>query len=168
MHRSPALFALLMVLASAGPASAGDFFDSPKLSDRELEEARGGFDLADGVRVSFGVLINTQVNGISVLKTELAVADNAVQGSASGETATVSLTNRGVSASAAIPQFSVQHDIGQRIASQIVNTGDCRIVDNQVTINLQLDNVQPLTIGGTMFRVRGLGVDAALWRGAGG
>lgn len=157
---------MIAAAALAGPAIANTLFDSAPLSDAELEAARGGFDLPDGVKVDFGVLIHTRVDGVPVLQTEFQVVGNQVQMATSAPGATTS--DRSLSAAATLPDFLVQHEVGQQISSLIVNTADGRVIDNQLSINLRLDNVQPLALGGTGFRIQSLGLDAALWRASGG
>lgn len=79
MRLNHALLALLMgpVLISAGPP----LFDSPALSDEELGQARGGFELPGGVKVDFGVIMRTGVNGAAILETTLRVIGDTVQAS---------------------------------------------------------------------------------------
>ena len=161
------LFATVLPLA---PLAAEPFFDAPALSDDELSAERGGFDLPGGVKVDFGVLITTSVDGLPVLHTEYQVSGNDVRMSAQAAQGdgTVTVNEQGIRASAELPQFLVRHEAGRQISSLIVNTADGRTVDSQMVINLRLDNVQPMAIGSAGYRVQSLGVDAALWRATGG
>lgn len=300
LHRSLLALATGPLLISAGmPADADPLFASPPLSDEELGEARGGFDLPNGVKVDFGVLMRTSVNGAAILETTLQVIGDTVKksvqaavstpaisangpsaqagkgaGAASGGSASaqagqnagtgatigdivahagpggasagagtvvtdasqaagidatigglhvaanhggvtiegptiagqassggggavslpggapvagsgdtggpatgtaadavhsvVTMSDLGLVATAQLPQLLVRHEIGRQISSLVVNTGDGRMVDSQLMINLQLDNVQPLALGSAGFRVESLGLDAAIWRATGG
>lgn len=79
MRLNHALLALMMgpVLVSASPP----LFDSPALSDAELAQARGGFELPGGIKVDFGVIMRTSVNGAAILETTLRVIGDTVQAS---------------------------------------------------------------------------------------
>ena len=69
-----------MALASAdGPAGADPLFASPPLSDQELAEARGGFDLPNGMKIDFGILMRTSMNGVAILETTLQVIGDTVK-----------------------------------------------------------------------------------------
>ena len=180
MTRWVHILLMLLMPALAAPLAAQTFFDSPSLSDDELADTRGGFDLANGVKVDFGVLITTSIDGAPILRTDYQVTGNDVRmsvqtpsGGATGGEAhpadvTVTVDRNGLSAAASMPQLLVRHEVGQQISSLIVNTADGRTVDSQLTVNMRLDNVQPLALGSAGFRVQSLGMDAALWRGMGG
>jgi|GEM_PF-4639763 len=282
----PALGTLAALGAHVG---AEPLFDSPPLSEEELGQARGGFQLPNGISIDFGVLISTRLDGVPVLQTELRVAGDSVvrsvlaaqgqqleiigsggQASVNGEGQTqvivhhvagqadtsgaqvqvggltfdadgnggsadigsvvadgsqagasaqigglkvsagrdhaqieyasikvpvgggttapppanagaqansgvsnpgntvVSISDVGVLATAQLQDLLVRHAIGRQISSTIINTGNGRVVDNDLSINLRLEDVQPLALGSAGFRVQSLGLDAAMWRAAGG
>lgn len=75
---------------------------------------------------------------------------------------------KGLSASAILPQLLIEHEIGRQISSLIINTGDGRVIENHLSIDLNIGNAQPYSIGSLGLRVQSLGVDAAIWRGSGG
>jgi hypothetical protein len=59
----------------------------------------------------------------------------------------------------------VRHSIGQQISSLVANSGDGRIIDNQLSISVRLDNVQPMAMGSLGFRIQAISLDAVIWRG---
>ncbi len=76
------LLTLLMgpILVSAGmPADSEPLFASAPLNDQELAEARGGFSLPNGMKVDFGVLMRTSVDGATILETTLQVIGDTVK-----------------------------------------------------------------------------------------
>lgn len=287
------LLATVSVLSAH--VGAEPLFDSAPLSDEELGQARGGFNLPNGLKIDFGVLISTRVDGIAVLQTEMRIAGEemkaniitaagqrveienkvlaaitadkttqavigdvsgqanqegaqaqvggisgeasqsggsiqfgAVQGEATGSGASaqvgslqlsagqgsasvqfpsikvdtssgnapapapapavappplaqqaeasappvgqtvVSISDVGVLATAELPDLLVRHAIGREISSMIVNTANGRVVDNEVSINLRMDDVQPFALGSAGYRVQSLGVEAGIWRAVGG
>ncbi len=216
--------ALLALYAGAGVRATAEesLFDAPSLDDEQLAEARGGFSLANGVTIDFGVVVSTVVDGTRVLQTELRVLGDSVttsvlqatgtqapnnagsldvpivdatggsgsgsspgsgsgSGVADGKTPTPAVTSyvvttntgalgggKGVTATAVLPQLMIEHQIGDSISSVIVNTGDGRVIDSSLTIDLTIGNVQPYSIGSAGYRIQSLGLDAALWRGSGG
>lgn len=287
---------LATVSVLSAHVGAEPLFDSAPLSDAELGQARGGFNLPNGLKIDFGVLISTRVDGIAVLQTEMRIAgdemkaniisaagqrveiegngmasitadktaetgignisgqaspDGAqtqvdgitgevshsggsiqfepVQGEATGSGASaqvgniqlsagngsatvefpsikvstssggspapapapapaaapppqqqaeasapplgqtvVSISDVGVLATAELPDLLVRHAIGREISSMIVNTANGRVVDNEVSINLRMDDVQPFALGSAGYRVQSLGVEAGIWRAVGG
>lgn len=288
IHLLPLPFLATVSLLSAH-VGAEPLFDSAPLSEEELGQARGGFNLPNGVKIDFGVLISTRVDGIAVLQTEMRVAGEemkanivtaagqrveienkvlaaitadkttqavigdvsgqanqdgaqaqvggingevsqsggsiqfgAVQGEATGSGASaqvgslqlsagqgsasvqfpsikvdtssgnapavasppptqqaeasappagqtvVSISDVGVLATAELPDLLVRHAIGREISSMIVNTANGRVVDNEVSINLRMDDVQPFALGSAGYRVQSLGVEAGIWRAVGG
>jgi hypothetical protein len=279
-----AAFSVLGVHVGAEP-----FFNSAPLSDDELGQARGGFNLPNGMKIDFGVLISTRVDGLQVMQTQMRIAgdemmtsiftstgqrvditggttayvdengvahavagkvtatsglDGAqaqagdvtaqasldgssaqagtvlVEGSQAGASAqigslhlsvgaggaqvefpsikvtaapgsgpataptpaveqqaaastpvgqtVVSIGEIGVLATTELPDLLVKHAIGREISSMIINTGNGRVVDNEVSINLRLDDVQPFALGSAGYRVQSLGLEAAMWRATGG
>lgn len=182
-----------MTLSQAAKAEE-PLFDAPTLNDAELAEARAGFMLPSGVEIDFGAVVTTSVDGARLLQTELQInadgiaaavsaadgvkvsiagsdvtaaqADGGSAGAGGGSANTASSVDVGefLQASVELPDLVVRHLIGRRISSVIVNTADNRVVDNQVSINLSLDNVQPLSLGSIGFRIQALSLDAALSR----
>jgi hypothetical protein len=193
-----ALLAWLCLLMPRAAMAQEPLFNAPALTDDELAEARGGFMFGSDVKVDFGAVVTTSVDGMRVLQSQLRINDAGVSASviaipgvdisingvpavagnlaagADGEVA-VSIgagaapaaANAGedfLRASFGLPDLAVQQVLGRAISSVIVNTGDNRIIDNHIAINLQLDNVQPLALGSIAFQVQAMGMDAALLR----
>lgn len=192
------LIAWLCLLVPQAAMAQQPLFNSPELTDDELAEARGGFTLGSDIRVQFGAMITTTVDGLRVLQSQLHIDDTGVTAdvsaipgvniSVNGTPATISQLDRdegtstvaitipsGQGASADhgkdflratidLPDLAVQQILGREISSMIVNTADNRVVENHIAINVQLDNVQPLTLGSIGFRVQELGLEAALMR----
>lgn len=191
--RKPLLFAAAMfafpgrVLASEPP-----LFDSAPLDDEELASARGGFTLPGGVQIDFGAVLTTSVDGVRELQTTLQLTDSGlvptsvqtrdgaveIKGgsvSVGGGQATAGVTitpgaNGGASSasfSATVEQADllIRHLVDNQISSVIVNTADSRVIENELTINLRLDNVAPLSLGSLGLRLDGLAMDAASFRG---
>lgn len=140
-------------------------FGSPPLDDAELAEARGGFRLGSGVEIDFGAVITTSVDGATLLQTQLRMNGDGVTSTVSGAPGvTVTVDGAQTTASAQLTDLLVRQAVGQRISSIIVNTGDNRVIDNQVSINLRLDGVQPLTVGGGAYQIQAMTLDAAMLR----
>ncbi|GLT02925.1 hypothetical protein GCM10007897_43550 [Sphingobium jiangsuense] len=129
-----------------------------------------------GVQVTVGsVTVSTDAGGT----TQVAVSGGGLpagpgsqtavgQAAASTDYVSTQGTAPNVSASAILPQLLIEHEIGRSISSFIVNTGDGRVIDNRLMIDLTIGNVQPYSIGSIGYRVQSLGLDAAIWRGSGG
>jgi hypothetical protein len=81
---------------------------------------------------------------------------------------TVSVAGTGVTSVAELSDLLIQHQIGQQISAVVVNRGDNRVIDSQLSISLQLSDVQPMALGSVGYRVQSLGLDAAAWRATGG
>lgn len=189
--RKPFLFAAAM-LAFPGRALAGEppLFDSAPLDDEELAAARGGFTLPGGVQIDFGATLTTSVDGVRQLQTtlqltQLGLVPTSVRGpdfavdvegtrdgagdSQSGVTMTVGTSPNGPPASlvASVEQADllIRHVVNSQISSLIVNTGDNRVIENDLTINLRLDNVAPLSLGSLGLRLDTMAMDAASFRG---
>lgn len=165
------LSCLLMLAAAlaAVPARAQDvpLFPTEPVADAELAANRGGFRLPGGVEVALAATITTSVDGVRLLHTVLQVGPAGSTAQATGA-ATATIDVRGGSAAASLPGLSVEHFVGQRLGSMIVNAGDNRVIDSRVTVDLSLTDVQPLTIGSAIFRVQAIGIDAGIWRATGG
>lgn len=135
-----------------------------------------------GVSVSAGIKGGAQIDLSQASASNTPGASGGTAGSSSGQSTggtalpatgaaigTSALAdNMGIKATAILPQLLIEHEVGQRISSLIINTGNNRVIDNQVTFNLTLGNVQPLSIGSLGFQIQSLGVEAATWRGMGG
>jgi hypothetical protein len=59
-------------------------------------------------------------------------------------------------------QTEIRHLAGQTYGTMIANTANNVTIDTTTTINIDLSNMPPLSIGSTWFRVEGLAVDAAM------
>lgn len=189
--RKPFLFAAAM-LALPGRALAAEppLFDSAPLDDEELAAARGGFTLPGGVQIDFGATLTTSVDGVRQLQTtmqltQLGLVPTSVRGpdfpvavdgthdgagdSQSGVTMTLGTSPGGPPASlvASVEQADllIRHVVNSQISSLIVNTGDNRVIENDLTINLRLDNVAPLSLGSLGLRLDAMAMDAASFRG---
>lgn len=168
----PRLLCCILMLAAAlaaVPARAQDapLFPTEPVVDAELATKRGGFRLPGGVEVALAATITTSVDGARLLQTVLQVGPAGASTQVTGS-ATATIDVRGGSAAASLPGLSVEHFIGQRIGSMIVNAGDNRVIDSRVTVDLSLAGVRPLTIGSAIFRVQAIGIDAGIWRATGG
>ena len=73
-----------------------------------------------------------------------------------------------VSAKAILPQLMIEHEVGRSITTMVINSGDGRIIDNRLTIDISVGNVQPYNLGAIGYRIQSLGLDAATLRGSGG
>jgi hypothetical protein len=171
MVRITWLLALVTMTMVPGIARAQDarLFNAPVLSDEDLARERGRFMLPGGIEVALAAVITTDVNGARLLQTVFQVDASGAAASAQAlGGAVVRLDPRGATAAAAMPGLSVEHIVGPRLGSVVANAGDNRVVDQQLTVNLSLSNVQPLALGSTMFRVQSLGIDAGVLRATGG
>lgn len=146
-----------------------------------------------GVKLDLGtVSVSTSPNGAPQVNVNQVAVDSSTSGSVAnagsggGQTAANPVTNpganpgyvtangtsdpgtRGLVAAAILPQLLIEHEIGQQISSLIVNTGDGRMIENHLSIDLNIGNAQPYSIGSLGLRVQSLGLDAAIWRGSGG
>ena len=84
-------------------------------------------------------------------------------------TTTTILTGTGTLAStASLDGLQVTHFVGDRIGAMVANSGDGRIINQSLTLDLTLGNVAPFMIGSTLARVQNVGIEAGMWRGAGG
>jgi copper oxidase (laccase) domain-containing protein len=92
----------------------------------------------------------------------------AIQGGTLGTdgSVTVGPANAGsnLTVSVELADLFVEHTMGNRISSLVANTADNQVISNQVTVNLQLNNVNPLALGSAGFQIEALGVDAASFR----
>lgn len=118
--------------------------------------------------------ITVTIDGIQPTVSQLAA--NQSDGTATSEGGGISMTiepgSKGTSDPGAgylttsfqLEDLVVRHSIGRQISSFVENTANDRIVDTQVTVNLRLDNVEPLTLGSAGFQVQNLGLEAAMLR----
>lgn len=164
------LFWCVLMLAAAiapGRAEARDasLFPTRPVADAELASQRGGFRLPGGLEVALAARITTDVDGARLLQTVLQVGP---AGASVQVTGPATIDARTGSAAAALPGLSVEHFVGERLGSLIVNSGDNRVIDNQVSVDLSLSNVRPLDLGSAVFRVQSLGIDAGILRATGG
>ena len=60
------------------------------------------------------------------------------------------------------PDFEVSHIVGQAFGSVLVNTANDRAIDTTTTINLDLTNATPASIGSALPRVDALALEATL------
>jgi hypothetical protein len=61
-----ALSAVQPIVVKAPPPS---LFDSPRVSDADLADMRGGFNLPDGLNVAIGIDVETRIDGVLALHT---------------------------------------------------------------------------------------------------
>lgn len=80
------------------------------------------------------------------------------------DSASVASGDEALRARVELPDIAIYHEVGRTISSVVINTGNNRMIDNQIAINLRLDNVQPLSLGSIGFQVQALSLDAALLR----
>lgn len=171
----PALIFLMPLALSANAPLPVPLFASSPLDDEELAQARGGFELPSGVEIAFGAVVTTSVDGLRLLETRLQLEADGLAAATASAPAEVSVRIDGGSAKSAVssdelvaivelPDLTVRHSVGREISSVVVNTADNRVVDTRLSINLQMDNVQPLSLGSIGFRVQAPGLEAALLR----
>ena len=60
------------------------------------------------------------------------------------------------------PDFEVSHIVGQAFGSVLVNTANNRAIDTTTTINLDLTNATPASLGSALPRVDALALEATL------
>ncbi len=62
---------LAFALSSAQPivVTAPSLFDSPRVSNADLAEMRGGFSLPDGLNIAIGIDVQTRIDGALALRT---------------------------------------------------------------------------------------------------
>ena len=65
----------------------------------------------------------------------------------------------GYKVSLAKPDLEVSHVFGQALGSVVLNTGSDRAIDTATTINLDLMNATPMTVGSAMPRVETMALD---------
>lgn len=123
-----------------------------------------------------GSVVQSTVKGaIAAAPTVTVTIAKAVAPVAAGTTAnaapttTTILTGTGTLAStASLDGLRVTHFVGDRIGAMVANSGDGRIINQSLTLDLTLGNVAPFMIGSTLARVQNVGIEAGMWRGAGG
>lgn len=172
------------MLALPGRAQASEpLFASEPLDDEELAQARGGFTLPNGIEIGFGAMIATSVAGEPLLRTEMQLTDQGLAvnakwadgtpvtiegGTAGSDPGQVTIRpdspGAAVTVSVKLTDLFVRHTVGSQISSLVANTADGAVIDSQMTINLQLDNVNPLALGSAGFQIEALGIDAASFR----
>jgi hypothetical protein len=81
---------------------------------------------------------------------------------------TVLTTPGELASTASLDGLQVTHVVGDRIGALVANSGNGRIIDQSLTLDLTLGNAGPFMIGSTLARVQNVGVEASMWRGAGG
>lgn len=124
LHRSLLALATGPILISAGmPADADPLFASPPLSDEELGEARGGFELPNGVKVDFAVLMRTSVDGAAILETTLHVIGDTVTKSVQVAVGTPSISVGAPSAQAGHDASAASAGSASAQAGQNAGTG---------------------------------------------
>lgn len=67
--------------------------------------------------------------------------------------------NNGYKVSLTKPDLQVSHVFGQALGSVILNTANDRAIDTATTINLDLMNATPMTVGSAMPRVETMALD---------
>jgi len=163
------LGAALPAAAQTDPEAPAPLFASAPLSDGYLAQHRGGFLLPNGMEVSLAVTMLTSVNGERVLETSFRIDGTTMAFDAQGTGAPKTETSNGtITTTAALPHLVVEHLVGNHVGSLIANSGDNRVIDHDVSVDLTLDNVQPLSIGSAIFRVQSISTDALGLRASGG
>lgn len=95
---------------------------------------------------------------------DLVKLDLAVGGAVEAAGGTVKLETLGAAGKAvtlSLDTLDVRHLVGQAYGTIAANRGNDVAIDTSTIINLDLQNVTPLNIGSSMFRVDALGMDAA-------
>lgn len=88
-------------------AGAPPFPTRAHIADDALDRVRGGFVLPNGMDVSLGIGIETRLNGVLVLRTELTMADDGLPTVFSGTGGTPSVTAAGNGTTSTIPGVAV-------------------------------------------------------------
>ncbi|HEU4960631.1 MAG TPA: hypothetical protein VFT56_09495 [Sphingomonas sp.] len=73
-----------------------------------------------------------------------------------------------LASTASLDGLQVTHFVGDRIGAMVANSGDGRIIDQSLTLDISLANAGPFMIGSTLARVQNVGIEASMLRGAGG
>lgn len=73
-----------------------------------------------------------------------------------------------LASTASLDGLQVTHFVGDRIGTMVANSGDGRIINQSLTLDLTLSNAAPFSIGSTLARVQDVAAEASMWRGAGG
>lgn len=168
--RPPACWpAALALIAAPLPVHAQSaLFDAPALDDSVLARQRAGFDLPGGLTATLKVEITTSVDGERLLQTLWQIGPAGSYAVAQTPGASVTGDPRDALFRAELPGLQIEHFVGRRLGTFAANTADGRIIDQQVSVDLTLGNVQPLGIGSALPRIQFPGFDAALLRAAGG
>lgn len=170
MLRSACWPAALALIATPLPTHAQSaLFDAPALDDAALAGQRAGFELPGGLIATLKVQITTDVNGERLLQTlwQIGPAGSYAVAQTPGRSV-VTGDPRDALFRAELPGLQIEHFVGRRIGTFAANSADGRIIDQQMSVDLTLSNVQPLSIGSALPRIQFPGLDAALLRATGG
>jgi hypothetical protein len=137
------LFATVVLCGAAAAARAdaggGDTLDLSqfeRVGDDSLGVLRGGFRVGN-VDLSFGVTMSTSVNGQQVLQTVFNPGDSPQS---------QSFTSPDL-------KTTVNHDIGQSITTDIANSADNRVIQNNTTVDVFLNNISQVQAQASLSRM---------------
>lgn len=179
------LLALLAALPSPALAQSQPrgAVDATPMTDPELAEARGGFDLPGGITVTLGVTTDTRIDGQEVLRTvfsfdgglpQLAVL-SAVKGEDGLRPVDLDPSGAGVATRDGVvrlragdaarveltgDRLDISHLVGRgAIGSVVANAADNRAIDVTTSVDIGLSGVRPDQLGSAVARVDTLVLD---------
>lgn len=138
--RKDSLSLILLLLALSNQASAlesnGDRLSrlnsSPRASDEELAELRGGFTLPNGINVDFSIDRIVALNGIVTFATSFRLPE------------TLSIVQNGLNNLA--PEL-----VSPGLGSIVQNSLDNQFISSVNTINIELSNLKNLNVNNMVF-----------------
>jgi hypothetical protein len=139
---------LTVLLACGAVAHAGEALPDPTgdwaaVDDSTLEEARGGFDLGNGMLVSLGVERLVSINGSVVVNSRFSIADMTQLSAAEARTVSDALA-------AAVVQVGPGNTVDPTLPAQtlgallIQNSANDQAIRSQTTINTTVGNLAML------------------------
>jgi hypothetical protein len=179
--KSLMLLALLVVPASLNAQTFEAAGDAQKiLSDADLAQLRGGFELPGGLVVNLGVTTDTRLDGQLVLRTVFTATQgsptlrvfgrtgdaptelNLAAGQAATQDGIVQIRNLpgGERVDLAGNSIDVSHIVGQAFGSVLANTGNDRTIDVVTTVDLDLSHATPDLIGSSLLSVEAAAIDS--------
>lgn len=162
------------------PAAADPY--SKPLPDPALQQMRGGFVLPSGLNIGIGVTTESRIDGQLVLRSvftadhgpgTLAIEGRnaageltnlAIQpgGQTVGRDGTIRLVSNGNATRLTLngEGVDVSHLVGRGYGSIVANRTDGRTIDVATTIDLDIRNATPSSLGSSLFRIETLSLDA--------
>ena len=139
------------------------------VADGQLANMRGGFNLG-GVQISFGVIMETLINGVTHLRTEFNLDDRSMTATLNGAPAVIGSTVGGfrltqtanggfvlTNANGTLTTLQQMGNLGGGIVAAIQNALPDQVIQQNVTMNVGIQNMSTImgltTIGAMMNRV---------------